>query len=140
MFWSHNRLRRVGVKLALSYLFWIENCYLVTWNLANILMNLKSFTKAIRTFWICRDIFFWNHHISAFSTGNLAFTCFCCIANYSSIFLFLVCWRGLKSIKFKKEFFFYLPIFAMQNNPLMQLRLIFHKMLIKTNWNFKSQT
>ena len=36
-----------------------------------------------------------------------------------------------------KRKYFCLPTFnnfAMQNNPLMQLRLIFHKTLIKTNW------
>ena len=46
-------------------------------------------------------------------------------------------WKGLKSIKLEKGFF--LPTFnkfPMQNNPFMQLLLIFHK----TNWkseNFK---
>ena len=57
--------------------FSIGNCYLLTWNLAHILSNLKTFKKAIKTFWIWRDIFNWSHYISAFSAGNLAFTCFC---------------------------------------------------------------
>ena len=57
------------------------------------------------------------------------------------IFYFiLICW-GLKLVKLKKCFF--LPTsnkFAIQNNTLMQLRLIFYKTLIKTIWksdNFK---
>ena len=47
---------------------------------------------------------------------------------------FILVWRGFKSIKLKKCFF--LPTFnkfLMQNNPLMQLLLIFH------NANWKSQ-
>ena len=46
-------------------------------------------------------------------------------------------WNGLKSIKLEKGFFLPTPSkFPMQNNPFMQLLLIFHK----TNWkseNFK---
>ena len=45
---------------------------------------------------------------------------------------FILVWRGFKSIKLKKCFF--LPTFnkfLMQNNPLMQLLLIFHN----ANWN-----
>ena len=48
---------------------------------------------------------------------------------------FILLWRGFKSIKLKKCFF--LPTFnkfLIQNNPLMQLLLIFH------NANWKSQT
>ena len=47
---------------------------------------------------------------------------------------FILVWRGFKSIKLKKCFF--LPTFnkfLIQNNPLMQLLLIFH------NANWKSQ-
>ena len=47
---------------------------------------------------------------------------------------FILLWRGFKSIKLKKCFF--LPTFnkfLIQNNPLMQLLLIFH------NANWKSQ-
>ena len=47
---------------------------------------------------------------------------------------FILLWRGFKSIKLKKCFF--LPTFnkfSIQNNPLMQLLLIFH------NANWKSQ-
>ena len=50
------------------------------------------------------------------------------------IFYFLLVWREIKSKKFKK--YFLLPTFnkfAIQNNPLMQLHLIFHKTLIKAN-------
>ena len=53
------------------YFFWVENCYLLTWNLAHILCNLKAFTEAIKTFWMWRH---WSHHISAFSAGNLPLT------------------------------------------------------------------
>ena len=44
------------------------------------------------------------------------------------IFCFILTWRGLKSAKLEKMFF--LPIynkFVIQNNPPMQLGLIFHK-------------
>ena len=44
-------------------------------------------------------------------------------------FYFILVWRGLKSIKLKKVVLF-LPTpnkFLIQNNPLMQLRLNFHK-------------
>ena len=51
--------------------FWVENCYLLTWNLAHILSNLKSFKEAIKTFWMWPDIFYWSHDISTFSAGNL---------------------------------------------------------------------
>ena len=113
------------------------------------------------------DTFHWSHHISAFSAGNLAFTCFCLIAIFSSIFSLLfgflsvsmsflwehICLNvyygniflnfGLVGIKMHKIKVFFLPSsnkFAIQNNPPMQLRLIFYKRLIKTNWkseNFK---
>ena len=57
---------------------------------------------------------------------------FFCLNIYYKIFYLILVWRGLKSIKLEKCFFF-LPSsnkFAIQNNPLMQLLLIFHK----TNW------
>ena len=52
------------------------------------------------------------------------------------IFYFILVWRGLKSVKFKKNVFFFIPTsnkIAIQNSPLMQLRIIFHKSLIKIN-------
>ena len=67
----HNLIKRA------QYFFWVENCYLLTWNLAHILSNLKTFQKAIKTFWMWRDIFHWSHHISGFSAKILPFTCFC---------------------------------------------------------------
>ena len=67
----YNRIKRA------PHFFWEENCYLLTWNLTHILSNLKSFKEAINTFCISGDIFYWRHHISAFSAGNLPFTCFC---------------------------------------------------------------
>ena len=60
----HNLMKKA------PYFFWVENCYLLTWNLAHILSNLKT----IKTFSMWRD---WSHHISAFSAGKLSFTCFC---------------------------------------------------------------
>ena len=60
-----------------SFFFWIENWYLLTWNLAHILSNLKTFKEAIKTFWMWCDIFYWSHYISALSAGNLPLTCFC---------------------------------------------------------------
>ena len=59
-----------------SYFFWVENWYLLTWNLAHILSNLKSFKETLKSFWMWRDIFNWSQHISAFSADNLPFTCF----------------------------------------------------------------
>ena len=42
----------------------------LTWNLAHILRNLRIFKKA-------KKPFEYDLTISAFSAGNLAFTCFC---------------------------------------------------------------
>ena len=39
------------------YFFWVDNCYLLTWNLAHILSNLKTFLEAIKAFWMWLDIF-----------------------------------------------------------------------------------
>ena len=50
LFWPCSRLQRVGVKLSKSNFFWIGNYYLLTWNLAHLLSNLKTFKKAIKTF------------------------------------------------------------------------------------------
>ena len=64
---------------------------------------------------------------------------FFCLNIYYKIFYLILVWRGLKSIKLEKCFFF-LPTsnkFAIQNNPLMQLPLTFHK----PNWkseNFRN--
>ena len=68
------------------YFFWVENWYLLTWNLAHMLSNLKTFKEAIKTSWMWHDILYWSHHISASSASNLPFTCFCKIANFSCIF------------------------------------------------------
>ena len=46
-------------------------------DLTHILSNVKTFIEAIKTSWIWRDVFYWSHHISAFSVGNITFTCFC---------------------------------------------------------------
>ena len=59
------------------YFFWVENWYLLTWNLAHMLSNLKTFKEAIKTSWMWHDILYWSHHISASSASNLPFTCFC---------------------------------------------------------------
>ena len=53
------------------YFFWVEKCNLLTWNLTHIPSNLKTFKEAIKLFCIWRDIFYWSHHISAFSAGSL---------------------------------------------------------------------
>ena len=48
------------------------------------------------------------------------------------IFYFILAWRGLKSTKLKKMFFFTSSNkFAIQNNPLLQLLLIFLKTVKK---------
>ena len=52
--------------------FWVENCYLLTWNLVHIFSNLKTFKEAIFSMW--REILYWSQHISPFSAGNLTFT------------------------------------------------------------------
>ena len=67
-----------------------------------------------------------------FHKNTFALTCL------MGMFYFILVWWGLKSIKLKKSLFFP-PIFnkfAIQNNPLIQLYLMFHK----TDWkseNFK---
>ena len=89
--WDFNRLQGLGVESSPSYFFSGYRTavyWLLTWNLAHILSNLKTFKEAIKAFWIRRNNC-WGHHISAFSAGNLAFTCFCYIANFSSIFSLL---------------------------------------------------
>ena len=95
--------------------------------------------------------------MSEFSAGILAFTCFCQIANFSSIFSFLfgflqvlmtflqenICLNiyygnillqfgleGVKIYKIKNCWVFFRPTFntfAKQNNPLMKLRIILNK-------------
>ena len=54
----HNLIKRA------QYFFWVENCYLLTWNLAHILSNLKAFKEGKKP-------------ISVISVGDLTFTCFC---------------------------------------------------------------
>ena len=80
IFWPHYHWREVV----------IENCYWLTWNLTQLLSNLKTFKNTKKIFWIQPNIFYWHHHISAFSAENLAFTCFCWIANFISIFSLLL--------------------------------------------------
>ena len=36
---------------------WIENCYLLTWNLAHTLCNLNALKEAIKFFWIWHEFF-----------------------------------------------------------------------------------
>ena len=61
------------------------------------------------------------------------------------MFYFILVWWGLKSIKLKKSLFFP-PIFnkfAIQNNPLIQLYLMFHKTVNKNKlevWKFQSHS
>ena len=76
------------IKKAL-YFFWVENCHLLTGNLAHVLSNLKTFKELIKTFWMWRDIFYWSHHISAILAGNFSSNCFCSITNFSCIFSLL---------------------------------------------------
>ena len=68
IFWHRNHLRGVRVRL------FLDNCYLLTWNLVYILSNWKIFKIAIKNFWIWHDTSYWGHHTSAFSAGSLAFT------------------------------------------------------------------
>ena len=64
------------------------------------------------------------------------------LAFIMGIFYFILVWRRLKSIKLKKKFF--LPTFnkfAIQNNPLTKLCLIFHRAVNKNKlkaWKFQS--
>ena len=98
-------------------IFWIDNCSLLTWNLAYILSNLKDFKKSKkRTVWIWRDIFYWSHHTVAFYAGNLALAC------------------KMFSLSTSKKF-------AIQNNRLIQLHLIFYRTVTKNKlkvWKFQS--
>ena len=133
----------------ISFFFSVGNCYLLTWKMAHILSNSKTFK---------------------FSPGNsYLFLLFCQTANFSCISFFfcfsvfcefqyhfyknifgltfimgisyfILVWRELTFIQRKKLFFpFYLK-FAIQSYPFMQLHLIFHKTLKKASWkpdNFK---
>ena len=69
--------------------FWIENCYLLTCSWAHILSNLKYFQRSNENILMWRHISCWSDHISAFPEGNLAFTCFCSIPDFSSTFSLL---------------------------------------------------
>ena len=65
-----------------------------------------------------------------------------CVNIYYGNYYFILVWKGLKPPKSKKLFFFLHTSkkFAIQNNPLMQLRLIFHKTFNKNIlkvWKFK---
>ena len=42
---SQSSRQGVEVKLSPRYFFWLENCYRLNWNLAQILSNLKHFKK-----------------------------------------------------------------------------------------------
>ena len=53
-------------------------------------MKLDTHTKKLKNFWIWRDIRYWSYQISAFSSWNLAFTCFPEITNFSSMFFFVL--------------------------------------------------
>ena len=76
----------------------------------------------------------------AFSAGDLALTCFCYIANLSSIFSLLFGFfsnlqcRFYENIYYANIFLHYCLKsikFATENNPRMQLRYIFQKKLNK---------
>ena len=117
------------------------------------------------------DIFYWSHHISAFSTYFtynllvcvrfqtlvlflLYYSEYCefqCLFYKNTFFLtftieisyFILLWSGLKPIKLKRYISFLITSneLAIKNNPLMHLRLIFHKKVNKNNWkseNFKA--
>ena len=97
-------------------IYWLE-----TWR--HILSILKTFKKVKRTFWMWNGIFYWSHHISAFSAGYLTFIVFvrlqtlvlfflsspgfcefqcpfCKNTFIKGMFYFKLVWRKLKSIKF----------------------------------------
>ena len=103
--------------------FWTQNCYLLTWNLATHTKYFKNSQKVKRTFWMWNGIFYWSHHISAFSAGYLTFIVFvrlqtlvlfflsspgfcefqcpfCKNTFIKGMFYFKLVWRKLKSIKF----------------------------------------
>ena len=46
VFWPCNRWWWGRTKLPPPYFSWIQNCYLLNWNLAHIISNLRSFKKA----------------------------------------------------------------------------------------------
>ena len=105
------------------YFICVENCYLLTWSLVHILSNLKTFKEVIKTFWMWRDIFYWNHHIAAFSAGNLPFPCFCWIVNFSCNFSLLFGFLPVSMSFYKNTFvctfivknvFFYPPLTDLQ--------------------------
>ena len=54
---------------------------LLTWNLAHIQSKLqtskKKEKKKRKICWIQCDLCCWHHHMSAFWTGNVPFSCFC---------------------------------------------------------------
>ena len=100
--------------------FSTKNCYLLNWNLAHMLSNLK-------TFWIWCDTFYWSHHILGFSARKVSFTIFSSIFSLllaftefqfpfyrktfdliftMRIFYFVLLWRVLKYIKLKNIFFY----------------------------------
>ena len=56
------------------------------------------------------------------------------------IFYFILVWRELKSKNLKNNLFFLYTSnkFVVQNNPIMRLRLIFHKTVNKKNWKSKN--
>ena len=112
-------------------LFLIENCYWLTWNLAHILSNLKNFQKSkkIRHDISCTDVIKYQHFLQEtwplltfvrlkslvlFLLCFLAFCEFSCFFYKSTFvstftmetFYFILAWKGLKTIKLKKMFFF----------------------------------
>ena len=41
-----------NLRKRVPYFLCVENCYILTWNLAHILINLKTFKEATKAFWM----------------------------------------------------------------------------------------
>ena len=132
----------MGVKLSPAHFFFlIDNCYLLTWNLAHILSNLKTIKKQLKHFKY--DMAFFTEVISYqhfLQVSQLLLIFVKHFKNFSVISIrtflaqYLLWEEYFTSFCFGGAFFLSTSNkFAIQNNPLVQLRLIFHKTLIKTN-------
>ena len=134
----------------------------MTWNIAPILSNLKSFKKVKILFEYdmkfftgaikCPHFLPETYHFFVFvglKALVLFYLCFssfyefqCFFHKNSSVltfiiglFYFILAWSGLKSVRLKDDFSVITSVnSAIKDNPHMQLRLIFHKYLIERNW------
>ena len=115
------------------YFFWVEGCYLFTWNMTHILSKLKTLKEAIKRFWMSREFFsevIISQHfqqityrlivsvrLQTFVYLYISFA-FRLFVNFNVIFIeALLLWnvilhfrlKGFKTSKIRKSFFFYPP-------------------------------